>query len=235
MFEEQMIKLGLGLPVLATQVQAAADIYNHLEGWATTDRALFALATVLHGAEAFREREYEAALIRVAAVNQLYATNVYAVARMAERVVTLSNRGQWTFDTVDELANLPRTENQKTERRHVSFASKYAHFFVDAKKFPIYDSYALVALGHHLGTAYAPGNEHPYRSYAEKVIALVEASSLERDLAALDRYLWLAGQLITFRKSKAAAKVLNREVRRFFEEEDQKEHSVCRALLGSVG
>jgi hypothetical protein len=235
MIEEQMIKLGVRFPVLATQVKAASDIYDHLEGWAATNRALVALATVLHEAEAFREREYEAALIRVAAVNQLYATNVYAVARMAARVITLGDRGQWTFDTVDELANLPRTKDQKTERRHVSFASKYAHFFVDAGRFPIYDSYALVALGQHLATTHVPDPEHPYRSYAEKVIALLEASTLDCGLAALDRYLWLAGQLITFRKSEAAAKVLNREVLRFFEDEDQKEHSVCRALLGSVG
>lgn len=132
------IVTALAVPLAGSQVTAASALHDQLLGWATTDRALIALG------ERFAAFDPEATLLKVAAVNQLYGANVYAVARMAEHIVTvldgtdIAAGGTMLSDValVERLAALPKTPARQSARKHVSFASKFAHFFIDRERFP---------------------------------------------------------------------------------------------------
>lgn len=71
-------------------------------------------------------------------------------------------------DFVERLANLPTIGEGRARRgRHVSFASKFAHVFIDANRFPLIDPYALAALAKHLGKANVlRDTAHSYVAYA---------------------------------------------------------------------
>src|SRR5437867_9794261 len=121
-----------GHPLAATQIRLAARLYERLPDWAVTDHALAALAA------AFPDFGREAVLLKVAAVNQLYATQVWAVGRMYEHVLAVMST-PWKHlpaeALVERLATVPG-------RTHTSFAAKFCHFFIDGERFPIYDWYA---------------------------------------------------------------------------------------------
>jgi len=44
-----------------------------------------------------------------------------------------------------------RNQNGRSTKRHHSFVSKFAHFFIDPERFPIMDSYPVSLLKVHLG------------------------------------------------------------------------------------
>jgi hypothetical protein len=93
-------------PLLASQVQAAVRLYARLDGWQTTDRALTRLT------EQFPGFDREATLLKVTAVNALYGTNVFAVARMADhvrQVLDALTGNEDAADVVKRLADLPKT------------------------------------------------------------------------------------------------------------------------------
>lgn len=91
----------LAVPLKQSQVLAAGQLYNHLPRRAATDRALDALA------ERFPNFGLESALLKVAALNQLYGTNVYAVVRMTAhvgRVMAAQDNGTLKANLVERLA-----------------------------------------------------------------------------------------------------------------------------------
>jgi len=93
------------------------------EGWLVTDEALESRA------RSFPKFDLKSTLLKVAAVNALYGTNVYAIARMAEHVEKLmQDRGSFSADVdlVERLASAPGLN-----RRFYSFA--FAHFKGGAK------------------------------------------------------------------------------------------------------
>ena len=174
----------LAVPLTSSQLDAASRLHDRMGTWSETDRALEALA------RRFPDFEHPAVLLKVAAVNQLYGTNLYAVARMAEHITRLmSTEAGHTPDLVDEIAKLPDGERP---RRHVSFASKFAHFFIDTEKFPIYDSYALRTVRNHLGQSVS-APPPTYVAFVRSLVRLKELARLGNTLRELDRYLWLAG------------------------------------------
>src|SRR6266849_11219323 len=115
-----MIELSLAVPLSTAQIEAANRLHGKLLQWQVTDRALHTLQENLPGFD------IEATLLKVVAVNQLYGTNVYAVVRMAQHVVDvmLDLKNIEDVELVEVLATL-------TGRKHLSFASKFAHFFID--------------------------------------------------------------------------------------------------------
>lgn len=207
----------LAVPLTLRQIEAANSLRDQLPGWVTVDQTLIDVAA------RFPEMDSSAALVKVAVLNQLYGTNVYAVFRMAEHVRSVL----WDFnlsalcepfaDTalVERLADLPKTPGQKHLRKHWSFASKFAHFFVDLERFPIYDSYAERLAAYHLGTrGLIRDAERPYRAFVLNLRALVERAQLTCNWTELDRYLWFAGQYHAWKRD-AKAKI-NTELARLF-------------------
>jgi len=118
---------------------------------------------------------------------------------------------------VERIATLPRVPGQKSSRRHWSFASKFAHFFIDQERFPAYDQYAVAMVNFHLGRKGLVRDErNPYRAFVENVRRLRSLHGLCFSAEELDRYLWLSGLCREHRKRGAKAQI-NAEVRTLFE------------------
>lgn len=179
-----MMEIGLAVPLSMSQIEAANRLHNKLLQWQITDQALHALHVNLPGFD------IEVTLLKVVAINQLYGTNVYAVIRMAQHVtevMQVANRME-DADLVKELASL-------NGRKHRSFASKFAHFFINMERFPIYDSFAVKMVAYHLGGqgGEAGDSAHPYRTFVENIHRLKSYAGLSCTTKELDHYLWLAG------------------------------------------
>jgi|SRR6266852_2048109 len=195
----------LMVPLSISQIEAANRLHQRLPQWQITDHALHALQVC------FPDFGSEATLLKVVAVNQLYGTNVYAVIRMAQHVVDvmLDLKNIEDVELVEELATL-------TGRKHLSFASKFAHFFIDMERFPIYDSFAVKMVAYHLGRQGKVTNTaHPYKAFVENINRLKERAHLSCTSKEIDRYLWLAGLYQEWRT--AAKPEINREIEELFE------------------
>ncbi len=198
------MELSLAVPLSTAQIEAANRLHGKLLQWQVTDRALHTLQENLPGFD------IEATLLKVVAVNQLYGTNVYAVVRMAHHVteVVQDVSGMEEADLVEELATL-------NGRKHRSFASKLAHFFIDMERFPIFDSFAVKMVAHHLGAReLARDSAHPYRAFVENICKLKRYAGLSCTTKELDRYLWLAGLYQAWRRNTTSQ--INAEVAEMF-------------------
>jgi hypothetical protein len=129
----------LAVPLLVSQIEAANKLHQQLLQWQITARTLYTLR--IH----FPSFDTEATLLKVVAINQLYGTNIYAVIRMAQHITEIMHIADKleASELVEQLASL-------SDRKHRSFASKFAHFFIDMERFPIYDSFAVKTVAHHL-------------------------------------------------------------------------------------
>lgn len=203
----------LAVPLSQAQIDAANRLHSRLSQWMMIDNALSELG------QAFPTWTAEASLLKVAAINQLYGTNLYAIVRMAEHVTWVMSSADPKREgpaLVERIAALPTSQTQGTQRNHRSFASKLAHFFIDAAMFPIYDSYAVRTVAYHLGKRGKLRNlDHPYQAYVANLTRLREWSGLTWQERELDRYLWLAGQYRTWMGDAKAP--INRETRQLFE------------------
>jgi hypothetical protein len=119
------------------QIEAVTRIHQAMRQWTTTDQALAELAA------RFPDWGPLDSLLKVVAINTLYGTNVWAFSRMAEHVqavmvaTDLRTAGP---ELVERIAAMPDDKGGGGRRRHISFASKLVHFYVDPDRFPIYDS-----------------------------------------------------------------------------------------------
>ncbi len=117
------------------------------------------------------------------------------------------------------------------KRLHYSFASKFAHFFIDPECFPIYDSYADRTLRYHLGpTGYVSDPNNRYRAFVRNFCALMSRVGSPLTTRELDRYLWIASQYHSWRRNPTGR--INTELRRLFERSTPEEAAALDAILG---
>ena|SRR5581483_9077901 len=206
-----MLKMTLCVTLTADQIAAAREIRSRLKYWQEADAALRKLAIALPGFDA------EVALLKVAAINTLYGTNLYAFQRMAKHIekVVGSKRLQLSPMLVEQIAAVPPRKGQRP-RHHVSFASKFCHFFVDTETFPICDSWAQDTIARHLGRHRERNTEHPYFAFINNLERLRRDARLTADASTLDSYLWIRGGYEAWRKKPDG--VMNTELREFFEQ-----------------
>ena len=204
--DARMRKLALSLTL--EQIRAANRLHAELTQWRLADQALMALR------ERFPEFDSEATLLKAAAINSFYGTNVYSVTTVGTHVhdvlagKDLRSAGP---ELVDEIACVPGG------KRYVSFASKFAHFFIDAERFPIKDSVTDEMVELHLGKAnLRRDTASPYTAFAESLKVLRELTGFAGSNRELDRYLWIRGQYRRWQRDGAAG--INREAVRLFAE-----------------
>jgi hypothetical protein len=178
----------------------AFEIHSRLESWRVADSML----DWLH--EKRPEFDLGSTRLKVVAVNSFYSTRLMADELMAKHIVREMDKP--TQDPVTRIA----CEHGIGKRRFLSFASKFAHFFID-RKFPIYDRVAreTVSLLLNCSPAAMEGDYAEYCAHVKKVNTAVEAG---KDSRRLDRYLWLVGQYRDYCKNPAK---INGEARRLFE------------------
>lgn len=194
------------MPLRRQQVEAGAALRRLLNPWNSTDHALQLLA------ERFPEPSLEACLIKTATLNALYNTNAYAVWRMGEHVHRVLKKTSHPTgpELVDVIARLD------SKRAHRSFASKFAHFFIDAEAFPILDQYVVKMLTWHLGNSRAwPKDYVEFHGWFQQLRVLCDEPFPNKDL---DQYLWIAGMYREFQRS--GRKYLSEVVSSLFEQEN---------------
>jgi len=198
------------IPVRAEQIDAANRIYTQLDQWKRSDRVL----GMLRNAFPSNTKDTDV-IVKVAAINQLYSVRLYPVNEMADHIASIFKRSLHTDELVENIAALPTHMKQK---RYLSFASKYCHFFVDSEKFPIFDRYALKTLRKHLGRdAKSRGDRPQYADYCFDINTIRNECGLRCSLKELDRYLWLCGAYLERKTRKGK---VSSELKRFFEKGD---------------
>jgi hypothetical protein len=204
--------MDLALPLPINKIEAANCLHDRLEQWRLADRALRLLA------DRCPDFEPDACLLKVVAVNGLYGTNLYATTRMAKHaagVLAGTDLAAAGPEVVERLADLPVKEGQERKRRHYSFASKFAHFFLGDERFPIMDSYAIAMLRRHLGQRnYSHDRDNRYVAFVRNSQELKCLSGFTGGNRQLDRYLWLAGEYAAWNKKPGVA--INAEVAALF-------------------
>lgn len=128
------------------------------------------------------------------------ATQIFALVAMASHIedvlgnVQLEKAGP---ELVDKIADF---KHKNKERECVSFASKFAHFFIDPDRFPMKDSYSTKMVEFHLGTQDCVQTEkqvldESYAAFVRNIERLKEREGLDSvSYRRLDRYLWFAGK-----------------------------------------
>lgn len=209
--KEQPMKLAV--PLSSKEVVAATRLHDRLDQWQRADRALELLNSSCPGFSC------ESTLLKAVAVNSLYGTNVLAIQRVAEHVCKLLkqlNIATAGPELVERIARVPIGGSEKKQIRRHSFAAKFAHFFIDSERFPIFDGYAEKMVRFHLGRDKArKDDDAPYEAYVENFHRLREVAGLRCQKRDLDHYLWIAGQYRRFRRSNHAR--INTELRKLFE------------------
>jgi hypothetical protein len=105
------------------------------EGFGITDKAITRLIRAFP-----HNHDLEDVLLKVVAINSLYATNIYAVIDVAKHICELqidSALAQGSLELVDEIATV---KVHGKIRRNYSFASKYCSWHAP-HIYPIYDSF----------------------------------------------------------------------------------------------
>ena len=141
--------------------------------------------------------------LKVAALNSMYGTNIYAIFRVAQLIYDLQidpGLNAHDPDLVEAIARV-QTSNGKI-RRNYSFATKYCSWH-RPKEFPIYDSYVDGLLW-----LYAQHNDffggerfhraglwNNYQIFTRVFLAFRDYFSLqETTIRQIDKFLWLYGQ-----------------------------------------
>lgn len=200
-------KNSLKLPLNAELVASANKLYTGLVEWQAIDRAFELLK------ERLPEFTVEATLSKVAAINAFYGTNLYAQSRMATHIARLAREVDLATigpELVDKMAALILVDGAKT-KRFVSFASKFAHFFISRERFPIYDSVAEQMLRGHFGRLSLPVATK-YQAFIGYIDRLRKSVPSQFSYAELDRYLWITGTYLKWKDGQA----VNAELARFF-------------------
>jgi hypothetical protein len=223
----------LAIPLAESQVVAAGALHDRLEGWVAAERALDNLAATMPS-----NTELHQVLVKAATLNQLYGTNVYRLHDMALNIVEIFS---FKADPEDECALVDHIADVPTSAKfHDSFASKYCHFFVDPRRFPLFDRYVPLTVRLHLGKGNyrCKANAHIYRNLYADLVALRANLSFSPTVRELDRYLWLRGQWETFASKREKAKI-GSEVKNLFKTAEFDDdvgflfHQMCSGILGS--
>jgi hypothetical protein len=216
----------LAVPLTEKQIQIAAELHGTLDQWRVSDNALRRLHRALPG---FDE---EACVLKAIAVNQLYGTQVLAIIPMAKhvrQVFSQAGAAEKGTDLVDQIAALDH--GGKVHRR-ISFAAKFCHFFVDENGFPIYDEAARQTIRLHLGNQYSNDNTKPYATFCDNFGRLRAAIGFRGQPRAMDRYLWIVGMYMKWKKERLRrTPQINVELRDLFEKPSNKQKVLLRKLL----
>jgi hypothetical protein len=194
-------------PIFVTErkLASAASLYNSVEGLRTSVELLDGLCSAYPS-----NQDFKAVLLKASVLNQLYFTNVYAIHDMAGHICEVI---QTHRDIPDRLLveRIAKVKFGGKPRRLISFASKYAHFFIAPARFAIVDYYAGQALAVHLGEPKTRSEEwrQDYTVFSEQIDRLRARDGITASLRELDQYLWLYGCWMDYRAGRLKRKDLD--------------------------
>lgn len=152
-------------------------------------------------------------MLKAVAVNALLGTRVSKVWTMVESIYgCLSEAGQKHGPALVDLIAGAAPDG----KNHPSFASKYAHFFFDPGRYPIYDQHVARTLAHHRRSHRIwPKSYVEFFAWFEELKPYYEPHFTLREV---DQYLWMAG-MVQY-KRKWGDGELSEEVLKLFDNPD---------------
>jgi hypothetical protein len=145
-------------------------------------------------------------LLKVAAINQLYSTNIYAIWSVADRIEKLGIDADLTAGKRELVREMALVTIGNKQRNNVSFASKYCSWH-QPKSYPIYDSRAelcLWAYRQQCGLSFSRNNLWDYVSYVDAVKEFRDRFQLgELTFKEIDKFLYHTGNAIIKRTEQA--------------------------------
>lgn len=180
------------IPLGSSQIAAAKCIYNLTSSF-RVDQSLHMLG------QRFPEQNFDAVLLKAAALNSLYFANNSSLPAFANHAVSALARGDLSGANLVECLASPPGEGHCW-----SLASKFAHFYIDPEQYPIFDKYADRMVQYHLkGQPRERDGDNRYHAFHDDFWQLKQSAGLQevsnRDL---DLYLWLAGQRLAWSKRR---------------------------------
>lgn len=226
----EMNRMALAVPLSSLQIQAASKLHSRLKQRAATDAALAALG------ERFPDFGLEAVLLKVSSINQLYDTNLYAIKSLADyiaRIMAQVDTATAKPELVEWLAAYPVGAKQRNRWTRLSFASRFAHFFIDPERFPPVDSSTASMVELHLGRRNRVRNKtHLYQAYVTNRNTLKRLAKLSCTSRELDCYLRLAGLYLVRQKHPKAQ--IDAEVDLLFLQSSEEVASELAQLLSPI-
>lgn len=218
-------------PLVPSQVDAATALLARCPGLQLTRKTIRRMHAQMPG---FDE---QACLAKTAVVNSLYSTgvlDVWGVARHVQGILTRADVGKAGPELVDPMAAVPGPDGKIVPRRFTSFASKFAHFFIDSERFPILDSYVEQRMAWHRGCGLRAEPGRRYQEFWCAFMSLKDSSGLEsRGNEELDGYLWLSGQIASAQDKPEVR--IGLEVRALMESMDEEVKRLLHQLRGGMG
>jgi len=201
-----------GVCLSQNQIDAAGRLHQQLRQWEHADRCLATIANQFPGIDE------DSCFIKTTVLDRLYGTNLPDLARTAEHIhgaLVQQGDAKADIELVEKMGFLPESRNEPA-RRQGSFASKFAHFFIDSEQFPIMDRYSQRIVAYHLEKPQTRAEQNrSYRVFYAEWKELREQCGIACGCREFDRYLWIAGQYHAHLKLGKKAK-LNKEVRELF-------------------
>lgn len=225
MFESQK------LPTVA-QIEASRKLYMHekMEYWRLQDKILTELKDEHPGLA-----DQQLTFIKATLVNSFYNARYSDIEKVTSWIVaqepklpevyrnTVSNDDVKRIDLVRSIALRGRTKGTNEIDGYV-FASKFAHFFLDAEAFPIYDQYARLVVHIHiddLNEDEKPNSSYGrsykrffqfYKKFFRLKHQLEQRDGISYSTKTLDHYLWSAGQYIAWKKGIRRKSYINERI-----------------------
>lgn len=168
-------------------------LYFETNGYSRTEKAIDKLVAAFP-----HNNDPAEVLVKAAAINNLYNTNIYDIYTVAEHIWNLQiddSLQQQSAELIEAIANVNiRGKN----RRNYSFATKYCHFH-RPDTYPIYDSVVEQALwAYQIQDRFASFKRRElqqYLSYQQIMTQFQHHYCLTTfNLRELDHFLWLIGR-----------------------------------------
>ena len=135
-------------------------------------------------------------LLKVAAINQLYSSRIFAVRIVADHIAALNIDAQLDAGSVPLVEKIASVKIAGKVRYNLSFASKYCSWHQPGS-YPIYDSFAercLWAYGQQFGLSFPRKNLWNYPSFIAAVTEFRDRFELqELTFKQIDKFLYLKG------------------------------------------
>lgn len=184
-----------------SQVETYLQSWNELENYHLQEDALDKLFFTLCP----ENKEISDILLKVAALNDFYSTNIFSVYPVAKHIQSLDIDSRLSAGDVSVVKDIQKvTIKDGVEKNFYSFATKYCshHKPLD---FPIYDSYVEKVLCYFRDqdgfASFRTTDLKDYARFKEVLLAFRSFYSLEEyDLKQIDKYIWQLGKVFFPRK-----------------------------------
>ena len=176
------------------QVKYYLKTWDALENYSLQEDALDKLFFTLCP----ENKEISDILLKVAALNDFYSTNIFSVYPVAKHILSLNIDSRLKKGDVTLVSEIQKVEINGVQKNFYSFATKYCSHH-NPKDYPIYDSYVEKVLCHFRDQdkfiSFKTKDLKDYTEFKTILVGCREFYGLDEfSLKEIDKYLWQLGK-----------------------------------------